>query len=155
MSIAIENRFRDVEKLVIAAQAKDLDPEIAAYYCKLGCVMICGAVERSVEVLITDRVGGKSAPQIKSFLKSFFKRGTNYDCEEISNLLYKFDTNWGDKFKTFISKNDQIKAGVSSCYAIRNSIAHGGPQSLGPKILKQYYENSFDLIADLEKLLRS
>jgi hypothetical protein len=117
--------------------------------------MICGAVERSVEILITERVGGRSAPQVNSFLKSFFKRGTNYDCDEILGLLYRFDSNWGQRFRSFISDNDQIKGGVASCYAIRNSIAHGGTQSLGPKILKQYYDNSFTLIAELENLLRS
>jgi hypothetical protein len=155
VSIAIENRFLSVEKVVAAAQVKGLDPEIAAYYSKLGCVLICGAIERSVEILITERVGGKSAPKVNSFLRSYFKRGTNYDCEEILELLYKFDSNWGHKFKAFISDNEQIKNGVASCYAIRNSIAHGGAQSLGPKILKQYFDNSFTLIAELEKLLRS
>lgn len=155
MSIAIENRFLSVEKLVVAAQVRGLEPEVAAYYSKLGCVLICGAIERSVEVLITERIGGKSAPQVKSFLRSYFKRGTNYDCEEILELLYEFDGNWGDKFKAFIAENDQIKNGVASCYAIRNSIAHGGAQSLGPKNLRQYFDNSLTLIAELEKLLRS
>ena len=154
MSIAIESRFREVEKLVVAAQAKNLDPEIAAYYCKLGCVMICGAIERSMEILISDRIGGRSAPQVNSFFRSFFKRGTNYDCEEITQLLYKFDSDWGSRFKEFISINDQVKSSVASCYAIRNSIAHGGSQSLGPKILKQYYDSAFTLIAELDNILR-
>lgn len=154
MSIAIESRFGAVESLVVAAQVKGLDPEIAAYYSKLGCVMLCGAIERSVEILLTERVGGRSAPQVRSFLKSFFKRGTNYDCEAILELLYKFDSNWGNKFKDFIAGNDQIKIGVASCYAVRNSIAHGGTQSLGPRTLKQYFENAFTLVAELESVLR-
>ena len=104
--------------------------------------------------LISERVGGRSAPQINTFLKSFFHRGTNYHCEEILALLYKFDTNWAQKFKEFVAKNDEIKSGISSCYAVRNSIAHGGTQSLGPKILKQYFENSLALIVQLEILLR-
>jgi hypothetical protein len=154
MSIAIESRFRDVEKLVAAAQTKGLDAEIASCYCKLGCVMICGAIERSIEILITERVGGRSAPQVNSFLRSYFKRGTNYDCDEILDLLFKFDNNWGHRFRAFIFSNEQIRTGVASCYAVRNSIAHGGSQSLGPAILKQYYENSFTLIAELEGMLR-
>ena len=129
MALAVESRFHDVERLVLAAQAKGLDPEVAAYYCKLGCVMICGAVERSVEILITERVGGRSAPQVTSFLKSYFRRGTNYDCEAIMALLYRFDSNWGHNFRAFVIQNDKIKGSVSSCYAIRNSIAHGGAQS--------------------------
>lgn len=154
MKLSIENRFREAEKLVIAAQSKGVDPEVAAYYCKLGCVMICGAVERSVEILIVERVGGRSVPQVSSFLKSFFKRGANYDCDDITELLFKFDSSWGHNFKDFIAQNEQVRSGVSSCYAIRNSIAHGGAQSLGPAILRQYYENSLTLIAALEKLLR-
>jgi hypothetical protein len=155
VSLAIESRFGDVEKLVLAAQVRGLDPEVAAYYCKLGCVMICGAVERSVEILITERVGNRSAPQVSLFLKSFFRRGTNYDCEEVSNLLYRFDPNWGHAFRGFVDINDRVKNSVSSCYAIRNSIAHGGAQSLGPATLKQYFEDAFNLITELERLLRS
>jgi hypothetical protein len=117
--------------------------------------MICGAIERSVEILITERVGGRSAPQVTAFLKSFFKRGNNYDCQEIEELLFKFDNKWGHAFRLFLEKNDQIKTGVSSCYAVRNSIAHGGTQSLGPTILKQYFDNAFALIAELEIVLRA
>lgn len=154
MSIAIESRFRGVEKLVSSAQVKGLDPEVAAYYSKLGCIMICGAIERSLEIMLTERVGARSAPQVNSFLKSFFKRGTNYDCERILQLLYKFDTKWGEDFKVFVSTNERLRSGVASCYAIRNLIAHGENQSLGPRDLKQYYEDSFTLVAEVEKLIR-
>lgn len=117
--------------------------------------MICGTIERSVEVLVTERVAQRSAPQISMFLKSFFKRGNNYDCDEIENLLFRFDSNWGHVFRAYIEKHDEIKASISSCYAVRNSIAHGGIQSLGPKILRQYFDNAFTLIAELEGFLRS
>lgn len=155
MSIDIENRFGEVEKLVVMAQAKNLEFEIAAYYCKLGCVMICGTIERSVEILITERVGGRSAPQVKSFFKSFFKRGTNYDCEEILQLLHKFDGDWGQRFRAFIARNEQIKSSIASCYAIRNSVAHGGSHTTGPQTLKQYYDDAFTPIAELDNLLKA
>ena len=154
MALAVENRFRDAEKIVLAAQARGLDAEVASYYCKLGCVIICGAIERSVEILITDRVASRSPPQVGSFLKSYFRRGTNYHCEEIMTLLNRFDTAWGDKFRNFVDQNDRIKVAVSSCYAIRNSIAHGGAQSVGPVALKQYFDDSFNLIVELEQILR-
>lgn len=154
MNISIENRLREVEKIVSAAQARGTDPEVAAYYCKLGCVMICGTIERAVEIFIVERVGGRSSPQVNSFLKSFFKRGSNYSCDDISDLLYKFDSKWGRQFNEFVDQNEQVKSGVSSCYAVRNSIAHGGTQSLGPSTLRQYYENSLTLIAELNQLLR-
>jgi hypothetical protein len=154
VQISIENRFREVRKLVDAAQARDLEPEFATYFCKLGCVLVCGAIERSVEILLTERVSGKRSPQVASFLKSYFKRGTNYDCEEILELLHRFDGDWGDKFKKFIEVNEQVKSSVASCYSVRNSVAHGGAQSLGPRILKQYFDDAYQLIAELEILLK-
>lgn len=154
MSIAVQNRFREVEKLVLAAQVRSLDPEVAAYYCKLACVMVCGTIERSVEILITDRVGSRSTPQVKSFLRAFFQRGTNYDCEQIQSLLYRFDRDWGSAFREFVDTNDRIKTAISSCYSVRNSIAHGGGQSLGPATLKQYFDGAVALILHLEEVLQ-
>lgn len=155
MSIAVQSRFREVEKLVVVAQGKGLDDETASYFCKLGCVMICGAIERSVEILITDRVAARSAPQVASFFKSFFRRGTNYDCDAIQKVLFKLDKGWGHAFEDFIGINEQVRSDISSCYAMRNSIAHGGTPSLGPKILKQYFDSAFTLVAELDKLLRT
>ncbi|MCK1615436.1 hypothetical protein IVA96_01740 [Bradyrhizobium sp. 159] len=153
MALEIESRFQKLQKLVNAAQLKGLDEEVAAYYCKLGCVLICGNLERCVEILIRDRVGNRSIPQIKTFLAAFFKRGTNYDCDEIKELLYKFDNNWGKLFEAYVHANDRIKTSITSAYSVRNSIAHGGGGSLGPKVLKQYYDDSFTLVVELQDLL--
>ncbi|WP_162914288.1 HEPN domain-containing protein [Taklimakanibacter lacteus] len=155
MFIGIENRFRAVEKIVLAAQERSLDPALADIYCKLACVLVCGTIERSVEIVIVERVGARSPPQVSSFLRTHFKRGTNYDCEAIQQLLFKFDSGWGHKFEEFVSNNEQIKQSVQSCYALRNSIAHGVGGSLGPRVLKQYYDDSFTLIVELEALLRT
>jgi hypothetical protein len=69
-------------------------------------------------------------------------------------LLYRFDDTWGRAFEAYLERKEHIKESISSCYAIRNSIAHGGGQNIGPSSLKQYYDASFELIADLEQLVR-
>ncbi|RVG33201.1 hypothetical protein CN233_12665 [Sinorhizobium meliloti] len=148
MSFDIENRFIALEKVINRACAKGLDEEEAAYLCKLGSVLICGNLERCVEIVISSRLA-KSPRQVSVFLKSFFKRGTNYDCESICSLLYKFDVEWGRRLEDAIK--EEVKASISSCYAVRNSVAHGGGQSLGPKSLKQYFDASLTLVADLQK----
>lgn len=151
---AVEQRFIALSRLIRAAQEKGLDEQTASYFCKLGSVLICGNLERCVELIISERIASKSPPQVLSFLKTYFKRGTNYDCDQISQLLYRFDTNWGRDFDCFLESNSAVKEGISSCYAVRNSVAHGGGQSLGPRALMQYYDASFTLIAQLEYLLR-
>lgn len=150
----IAQRIRSLETLIISASARELDEQMASYLCKLGCVLICGNLERCVEILVTERIGSRSAPQVKPFLRSYFMRGTGYDCEQIRQLLFRFDSDWGRQFELFINGNERIKEGIASCYAVRNSIAHGGGQSLGPVVLRQYYEASVSLISALETILR-
>ena len=154
MALEIEYRFQQLEKLVVTAQQRGLDEEVAAYYCKLGCVMVCGNLERCIEILLRERVGRRSVPQVAAFLASYFKRGSNYDCDDIKDLLHRFDRNWGHLFEKFIEDNDLIRTSISSAYSVRNSVAHGGGSSLGPKVLKQYFDASFTLIAELDSLLQ-
>lgn len=153
MALAIEQRFSKLEALVVLANDKKTDELTASYLCRLGSVLVCGNLERCMEILITERFS-RFGDQIPSFFRSHFKRGTNYDCEEIKQLLHKFDRAWGDRFEAFIQSNGHVKEGVSSCYAIRNAVAHGGVQNLGPRILKQYFDVSFELVAELEQITR-
>lgn len=150
MVLEVEQRFVALEKLVNAANAKGLDEQQASYLCRLGSVLVCGNLERCIEILVTRRFEN-SQPQVGSFLKSYFKRGTNYDCQELCELLYRFDPQWGRKLESGITGS--IKESISSCYSVRNSVAHGGGNSLGPKILKQYFSASFDLVALLEEAM--
>lgn len=152
MAFEVESRFASLEKLINKANEKGLDEEQASYLSKLGSVLVCGNIERCVEVLILNRISRNSPGQVAVFLKSYFKRGTNYDCEAICQLLHKFDSDWARRFEATLTQ--EMKSSVSSCYSIRNSVAHGGGQSLGPRILKQYFDASFDLIAALENSIK-
>lgn len=153
MSFEIEQRFKALDELITAASNKTLDEQTASYICRLGSVQICGNLERCIELLITSRFD-RAPPQLRRFIRRHFERGTNYDCDRICQLLYHFDTTWGQNFETYITDNDAIKESISSCYAVRNSVAHGGSQSLGRKILRQYFEASLSVIAELEKSIR-
>ena len=154
MQFVIEQRFAELEKLVIAVQARNLDEQVASYLCKLGSVLVCGNLEKCIEYLFIEKIGGESQPRVTSFLKSHFRTGRNYDCDNIQQLMFRFDSQWGREFERFVEANGRVKEGVSSCYAVRNSVAHGGGQSLGPNALKQFYEATLTLVAELEKIIR-
>jgi RiboL-PSP-HEPN len=154
LQFIIEQRFEELEKLIVAVQARALDEQMASYLCKLGSVLVCGTLEKCVEHLFIEKIGAKSQSRVTNFIKSHFRRGRNYDCDNILQLLFRFDSDWGRKFERFVAENGRIKEGVSSCYAIRNSVAHGGGQSLGPKALKEFYDATFTLVAELEKIIR-
>jgi hypothetical protein len=154
LQFVIEQRFAELEKLVIAVQARNIDEQLASYLCKLGSVLVCGNLEKCIEYLFIEKIGGESQPRVTSFLKSHFRTGRNYDCDNIQQLMFRFDSQWGREFERFVEANGRVKEGVSSCYAVRNSVAHGGGQSLGPNALKQFYEATLTLVAELEKIIR-
>lgn len=154
MSFEIEQRFKRLEELIIAASDKNLDEKMASYICRLGSIQICGNLERCVELIVIARLADHASKQIGSFLRRYFERGTNYDCDRICQLLYRFDSNWGRVFEDFVRENDFLKESISSCYAVRNSVAHGGAQSLGPRILRQYYEASMEIVKNLEETVQ-
>lgn len=151
MSLEIEYRFSVVEKFVNQATAKGLEEEYASRLCQLGSIMVCGNLERCVELAISRRLESHSPKQVASFLKSFFRRGTNYDCEAICQLVHKFDNAWGNKLEAALTES--MKTSIASCYSVRNSIAHGGTHSLGPKSLRQYFDASFEVVVALETSL--
>lgn len=154
MSFEIEQRFKKLEELIVGASDKNLDERVASYICRLGSVQICGNLERCIELILVARLADRSPKQVGKFLRRYFQRGTNYDCERISQLLYRFDSDWGHNFEASIRENDLLKESISSCYAVRNSVAHGGTLSLGPKILKQYFDASLAVVKNLEDSVR-
>ena len=154
MQFVIEQRFVELEKLVVAVQARGLDEQTTSYLCKLGSVLVCGNLEKCVEHLFIEKIGGKSQPRVTNFLKNHFRIGRNYDCDNILQLMFRFDSDWGRRFTKFVEENGRVKEGVSSCYAIRNSVAHGGGESVGPNALKQFYDATLTLVAELEKIIR-
>jgi hypothetical protein len=115
LQFVIEQRFVQLERLVVAARARGLDEQTASYLCKLGSVLVCGNLEKCVEHLIIEKVGGESQPRVSNFLRGHFRAGRNYDCANILQLMFRFDSEWGRKFEKFVEKNGRVKEGVSSC----------------------------------------
>ena len=120
-------------------QEGDVADEIRSDLAKFGAVQICGFVERSVEIIVLDRLTGRAHPRVTNFIKGHFKRGTNYDCEAICQLLGRFDTQWEANFREYLRKNDNVVSGMKSAYTLRNAIAHGGEANRGVAGVMQLY----------------
>lgn len=133
---AIDQRFRRLEEQINLASNVD-DEELSANLSKFGTVLICGFVERSVEVVVLDRLSKKAHPRIINFVKSYFKRGTNYNCNAICQLLERFDPSWRDKFVEFMNKNEKEVDALSSTYNMRNRVAHGDDANISSYTLKE------------------
>ena len=139
MRHALDSRTRQIDVFITRLQAADVPEDIKAALSRHGAVLVCGYIERSVETIILDRLSRRAHDRLIQFIKSHFKRGTNYDCEAICQLLERFDQTWSRKFREFVEGNDAVKSALTSVYTIRNSVAHGGDQSLSSKRLIDFY----------------
>jgi len=84
---------------------------------------------------------------VASFVKGHFRKGTNYNCEAIAQLLDRFDLQWGEKFRTFKKSRDDIVQ--ISVYNLRNSVAHGGSGDRGIMGVIALYEAAQELVNEL------
>lgn len=119
--LALDNFFARAKKVE--------DEQVTADLAKLGAVLSCGFVERSVEIIVMHKLDKRANDRIKSFVKSHFKKGTNYDCTAICALLERFDPSWSKKMKKWMETNVGAVESLVSIYGLRNSIAHGGGQT--------------------------
>lgn len=143
---AINNRSAELKKYIDSLSEKSIPEETKAHLVRFGTVLICGHVERAIEVIILTRLTHRAHPRVLSFIKAHFARGRNMDCEAIAQLLNRFDPDWYRSFLAFVSANADVKEGISSCYSVRNSVAHGGNGNLGAARLQQLLEMSSKLI---------
>jgi hypothetical protein len=148
MRHAIDGRERKLDKFFQRANKVE-DDELKADLARLGAVLVCGYVERCVEIIVLDRLSAKAHPRVLQFIKTHFKRGLNYDCEAICQLLVRFDGGWEGGFRAKISKGERLSSSLSSAYTLRNSIAHGGDGSHGLSGVEALYADCKELIVIL------
>ncbi len=146
MQHQLDSRYRAVDAYVNKVVAAGGDEELQSYLYRFGAVLICGNIERSIEIIVLERLNTRAQRRVLNFVKSYFERGHNFDCTAIAQLLNRFDAEWYRKFSRFVEVNEDIRDGVSSCYSVRNSAAHGGSQGVGAKRLQELLTISKRLI---------
>ena len=146
MQHELDVRFKQVENFTGSAESSIVDERLKSYLYKLGAVLICGNIEQSVQIILLSRLHARAHPRVLNFVKSHFTRGQNLDCAAISQLLQRFDAEWYRKFQKFVEDNPSVKEGVSSCYAVRNSVAHGGAMGVGGKRIMELLDASKTLL---------
>jgi hypothetical protein len=148
MRHAIDSRERKLDAFFARAKHTG-DDELKSDLARLGAVLVCGYVERCVEIIILGRLSTRAQPKVLNFVKSHFKMGANYDCEAICQLLTRFDRDWETEFRLSITAHEQWSTSLSSAYALRNSIAHGGDGTQGLTGIEAFYTDSKNIVSAL------
>lgn len=149
MRHTIDLRQRKLDAFFQRADDKTLNEELLADLSRFGAVLVCGYVEKCVEVIVLQRLDRRAHPRVLSFVKSHFRKGTNYNCRAITELLDRFDGAWSASFRQFCVANEQHADKLDSAYALRNQVAHGGDANRGLKGVNELYESAKIIIEAL------
>lgn len=147
---AIESRKQQLDVYFRRAADPAISDELRSDLAKHGVVLVCGFVERSVETVIMEKIAGRAHPRVQSFIRGYFKIGTNYNCEAIAQLLERFDAGWGTKFRSFLKTRDDLVEAPRSAYALRNEIAHGGTGNRGLRGVQDLCASAKEVVDAME-----
>jgi hypothetical protein len=148
--LAIESRKKQLDTFFRRAADPAIAEEVRSDLAQHGIVLVCGFVERSVENVIMESISNRAHPRVQNFVRRYFRVGTNYNCEAITQLLERFDTDWSTKFRAFLASRDDLVEALRSAYALRNSIAHGGAGNRGLRGVQSLYEAAKEIVAGME-----
>src|SRR5215211_4830429 len=141
MQLQLDARFRVVEAFINEASNANVPDKVKSYLFGFGTVLICGNIERSIEIIILNRLADRAQPRVLSFVKSpHFQRSINFGSSAVKQLLQRFDSEWYRAFCAAIDKNPHVETAIASCYSVRNSVAHGGTMSVGENRLKEFLQ---------------
>ena len=135
----------------IFSKVKDYDSEdgeIDSYLAKYLCILASGFLEDSVRGIYGKFVEGKSHPNVSKYVKSRLHYFQNAKYEDIKQLIYAFNDEWGHDFENFIT--DEMKTSINSIVDNKNLLAHGSNSGITYAQLESYWENSLKVLDFIE-----
>lgn len=154
MKIEIDARFNEFKDFLKRIEEKDVPDDIRTSLYKFSSIRLCGHLEQCIKIIILSRIKSKAHPKLISYVKSNLRGGQNLKCNDIVELLMRFDNNWGKNLKIFLSDRQDIVEAVNSIYSIRNPLAHGSQAYMTGITLNEYFILTEKLVEAIIKVTR-
>lgn len=143
-----------IETIIVGLGGTNL---IVPYLNKYSVIKSCGTIEISFKTLIADFCSKRSKPQVKNFLnKRVRENSANPSYSRILQILAEFDGNWETNFKTqmqALPNYNSIRSSIQSLVDARNDFAHGGNSTITFSDIKNYFDESKQLIVTLDNVI--
>lgn len=122
---SIESRLQDVESVFkIASNCSD-DSDELVHWVRYLCVLISATLQSAIQAILREHVRSTGSPtSVQRFVSNQLDRTRNPFLSEIIGIHNKFDTEWGQGIKEFVT--DEKDAAIASVVSNRNAISHGG-----------------------------
>ena len=149
-----ETELSHIDSIIVGLGGTNL---IVPYLNKYSVIKSCGTIEVSFKTLIADFCSKRSKPQVKNFLnKRVRENSANPSYNRIIQILAEFDGNWVTNFKIqmlALPNYNSITSSIQSLVDARNDFAHGGNPTITFTDIKNYFDESKQLIITLDNVI--
>ena len=132
------------------------DPHLGAHLAGYICVLLTGAIEDSVEYMISLRIASNPDREVQRFVtKSVERQFRNPDWGAITGLLRQFSEAYRREWSTKFPNTHRLHASLESIVANKNALAHTGSMNLHLSLLdiETYYNEVIPAIDELERII--
>jgi hypothetical protein len=125
------------------------DPELQSHWSRYLCVLVCGFLENSVELCLSEYSKRAASPLVSNFVSAKLRNFHSPKMGKILDLIGSFSPNWRTQVET--ATRGHLSDSVTSIVENRNKIAHGESVGLSIRSLTTYYKDAVEVIDLLEK----
>lgn len=127
------------------------------YLTKYALIKSCGTIEFCFKTIIAD-IHINQSSQIQNYIdKTLRESSMNPNQHNICSTLNRFDTNWNSDFKLKLKehpKSKQIRDSLESLNKARNTFAHGGNVNQSFDNIRDYFNDSVEIIKLLDEIVK-
>jgi len=146
--LAIHQQKQRLDELFKAAIAVS-DIEMKSHWSRYLCVLVCGFIENSVELCLSEYSRRSASPFVSNFVSAKLRGFQNPKMGAILDLLGSFSPDWRAQIES--ATQGQLSDSVNSIVGNRHKIAHGDSVSLSIGSLTAYYKDAVAVVELLQK----
>ena len=125
------------------------DIEMRSHWCRYLCVLVCGFLENSVELCLSEYSKRVTNVVVSNFVSAKLRSFQNPKMGAILDLFGSFNPDWKTQLEA--ATQGQLSDSVNSIVGNRHKIAHGQSVSLSMSSLVAYYKDAVAVVELLEK----
>ena len=153
----VTERFNSIAKLIADARrwARD-DERLGAHLGSYICVLLLGAVEYSVEELVSQRATSVGDREVANYVVNVLPaRFRNPHWGTISGLLGAFSPSYKESWTGQFPSNEDVFEALSSILTIKNQLAHQGTIALQVTLsdVQGYFERVSRAVDAFEQII--
>lgn len=149
--VQTNSRFDRLQHEINSIFQSDIDDKYKSICYRYYCIRISGEIDRCIEIILSEYAKSRSTSQIASFVRSQFKKSTNYDSEKVVKVFGNFSEGWKNDVDSFLTdKNREI---LNSLISSRNLLAHGNVVGISENTIRSHLRVARELIDTLVSLV--